>query len=152
MEKTMLVHVTSQGAYIARLWCYFQHAIPIAAWHHTVSRRRRLQICMIAPLWIAESHGDNIARLLPERKSICKLTFQCARVGSAVTFPSPSVLYSSSVMMPKSDLPLSAVERRVSARAFSKGPKLLCLLDGGVRGEGFTVLFGGSVGRRTAGT
>jgi len=78
-------------------------------------------------------------------------TFQCCRVGCAVTFPRPSA-FSFSSRESKSELALSIVERRLSAVAFSKGSKLLCLLAGGVRGDGFAVLFGGSVGRRTAGT
>lgn len=52
----------------------------------------------------------------------------------------------------RSELPLSPVERRLSIGPSPKGSKLLCLLDGGVRGEGFTARFGGSVGRKTAGT
>lgn len=79
-------------------------------------------------------------------------TFQCFRVGKAVTFPRPSVLFSFSNIESKSELLLSPVERRLSARPFSKGSKLLCLLAGGVKGDDFTVLFGGSVGLKTAGT
>lgn len=73
-------------------------------------------------------------------------------MGSAVTCPSPSVLASFSSKESRSELPLSPVDRRLSAAAVSKGSKLLCLLAGGVKGDCLADLFGGSVGRRTAGT
>lgn len=77
--------------------------------------------------------------------------FQCSLVGVAVTFPRPSALHSASVIAPKPNFPLSAVDRRLSVRAFSRSSKLLSLLCGGVKGD-CRALRGGSVGRRTAGT
>jgi hypothetical protein len=73
-------------------------------------------------------------------------------VGKAVTVPSPSELHSASVIAPKPNFPLSPVDRLLSVRALSKSSKLLCILCGGVNGEAFTALRGGSVGRKTAGT
>jgi hypothetical protein len=108
--------------------------------------------CHDGPPILPSRVGTTSQDFRQERKRFCKHTFQCSRVGNAVTFPRPSVLFSFSSIESKSELPLSTVERRVSARAFSKGSKLLCLLAGGVRGDCLTFFFGGSVGRKTAGT
>jgi hypothetical protein len=65
---------------------------------------------------------------------------------------SPSELHSASVIAPKPNFPLSPVDLLLSVLAFSRSSQLLSLLCGGVRGDCLVTLFGGSVGRNTAGT
>jgi hypothetical protein len=57
-----------------------------------------------------------------------------------------------SAIFPKPNFPLSTVDVRLSGLTLFRLSKLLFMLCGGVIGDCFDTRFGGSVGRRTAGT
>lgn len=81
-------------------------------------------------------------------------TFQCFLVGNPVTFPSPRVLVSISVILPSPNFPLSPVFLLSSGLIgvlFKLSKELLELCGGVAAPEGFTTLRGASVGLRTAG-